>query len=74
MSWCVLGVTISDSRKFEHGCASTCSEQRISAQTVVCMHVGSHLKEYDIIRASHGDISVMWVVAYDTIDVRIERI
>ena len=70
MSRCALGVTISDSRKFEHGSASTHSEQRVTTEMVVCMHISSHLKEYDIIRASDGDVSVTWVVMYDTSDIR----
>ena len=74
MSWCVPEVTISDYRKFEHGHRSTHSEQRISTQMVVCMKVGSHLKEYDVIRVSQGDVSVMWVVVHDMGDISIEGI
>ena len=40
----------------------------------VCMHIGSCLKEYDIIRASHGDVVVKWVVADDISDISIEGI
>ena len=68
---CVLGVTISDSRKFEHECTSTHSEQRISTQMFVCMHFGSHLNEYDAIRMSHGNVLV---IVYDISDISIEGI
>ena len=74
MTWCVPGIAISVSNKFECGCTSTCSEQRISTQKVVHMYISSCLKEYDIIKASHGDMTVTWVVAYDISDVSIEGI
>ena len=48
--------------------------KRISAQMVVCMCIASHLKEYDVNRASHGDIFMTWVVVYDTSDISIEGI
>ena len=38
---------------------------------VVSMCVGPYLKEYYVIGASHDDVSVMWIVVYDTSNVSI---
>ena len=38
------------------------------------MHVSSHLKQYDVIEASHGDVLATLMTAYDVIDISIEGV